>query len=303
MKQPLSILLCGAAVAAGLSYSPSAPKTLEPDAWSGRQFVLLEKPALYCAYGYELYSCPGLDACRDAPDTALFTKYHRARCDLFAGRRLTVRSVAKRGAEWLVAFYDSLSGKRLYAKTSGGVCHEVAYGPDCAAAAERWQGKTVFSARGFVTEFLDGKAVTVKVDLRDSLRVTDVRFGLTPLPAKPLWLMVESRRGAKGAIPLCFSWTNVMKQMRHDGNPWDDDLFEASPASLYRADSATWEIINAHRVRAGMTRDQVRLSWGRSLLQKKAVYKGSERECWTYESQKLYFDEKEMVGMEERGAP
>jgi hypothetical protein len=264
--------------------------------------VVLEKPALYCAYGYELYSCPALDACSDAPDTVLFTKYHRARCDRFSGHTLTARAVEKRGKEYLVTFVDSVSGRTVYAKTSGGVCHELAYEKDLQTASKRWTGRTVFSARGFITSFGEGKTASVKVDLRDSLRVTGVRFGLTPLPAKPLWLMVESKNGEKGTIPLCCSWTNVKKEMRHDGSPWDDDLFEASPGALYTADAATWETINAHHVSMGMTRDQVRLSWGRPPAKKKSPYRGgAERECWTYEKQNLYFDEKELMGIEEIG--
>ncbi|MGA2507486.1 MAG: hypothetical protein ABSF80_08430 [Chitinispirillaceae bacterium] len=277
-----------------------AHTTVEITAWPGERFVVLEKPALYCAYGYELYSCPALDGCADAVDTALFTKYHRARCDRFSGHALLARTVEKRGKEHLVAFFDSVSGRTVYAKTSEGVCHELAYEKDLQAALKRWTGKTVFSARGFITSFSDGRTASIKVDLRDSLRVIGVQFGLTPLPAKPFWLMVETKAGDKGTIPLCFSWTNVKKDLRHGGNPWDDDLFETNPGQACTADAATWETINAHHVSLGMTRDQVRLSWGRPSAQKKAAYKGSARECWTYEKQNLYFDEKELIGIEEK---
>jgi hypothetical protein len=274
--------------------------SVEITSWPGERFVVLEKPALYCAYGYELYSCPALEACTDAVDTALFTKYHRARCERFSGHVLLARAVEKRGKEYLVAFFDSVSGRTLYAKTSEGVCHELAYEKDLQAALKRWTGKTVFSSRGFITSFSDGRTASIKVDLRDSLRVIGVRFGLTPLPAKPLWLMVETKAGEKGTIPLCFGWTNVKKDLRHGGNPWDDDLFETNPRQVCTADAATWETINAHHVSLGMTRDQVRLSWGRPLAKKKSAYKGAERECWTYEKQNLYFDEKELIGIEEK---
>jgi len=317
----LSVFLMAAAPAAGAqakrtvkrpSAKPSSAKAsegqlqaVEVSAWAGKKFVLLEKPALYCEYGYELYSSPLMAAARAPIDTALFTKYRRARCDVFAGRTLTVVSAIKekkgRGPEYGVTFSEPLSGKKLYVKTADNVYHEVAYAPDREAAEKRWLGKTVFAARGFITDFSGNNPVTVKVDLRDSLLVTGVKFGLTPLPAKPLWLMVESRAGAKGTIPLCFSWTNVAKKLRREGNAWDDDLYETSPAAFCEAGSAVWETINAHHVNVTMTREQVRMSWGRPLDMKKACeYYGAPRECWTYESQNLYFDEKELVGIEEK---
>jgi len=274
---------------------------VEVTAWVGKKFVLLEKPALYCAYGYDLYSCPSLEACRGAIDTALFTKYHRAKCEQFAGHTLTVLAIEKRGIERLITFRDALGGKKLYAKTTGGVHHEVAYANDLDSALKRWQDSTVFSARGFITDFQEAMSSSIKVRLQDSLRVIGVRFGLTPLPAKPLWLMVETSRGEKGTIPLCYSWTNVRKELRHGGNPWDDDLFETDPRQLCAADSLTWEIINAHHVSAGMSRDQVRMSWGRPQEAKTCVYKGVEHECWTYEKQLLYFNEKKLAGIEESG--
>jgi hypothetical protein len=208
--------------------------------------------------------------------------------------------VKKSGVERTVAFRDRVSGRTLYARTADGECREFAYARDRQRAEKRWRGRHVFSARGFVSDMSQGKSVTVKVDLRDSLLVTGVRFGLTPLPAKPLWLMVETKRGAKGVIPFRFSWTNAAKKLRHGGAPWKDDFYETSPAVLCPADPGTWETINAHRVNAGMTRCQVRMSWGRPQAADTAEYRGARRERWTYESQYLYFDERELAGVEER---
>jgi hypothetical protein len=285
----------------------AAVKTAKPDtgeidisAWPGRKFVLLEKPALYCGYGYELYPSPLMGGARGPVDTALFTKYRRARCDVFAGRTMTAVSVTRSGAGHVVAFSDPVSGKKLYAKTADNECREFAYATDRDAAEKRWLGKAVFSARGFVADVSNEKSVTVQVDLRDSLLVTGVRYGLTPLPAKPLWLMVAAKKCAKGAIPFRFSWTNAPRKLRHEGSAWDDDFYETSPAVLCEADRAVWGVINAHRVNVTMTRGQVRMSWGRPLAKDSADYRGAPRERWTYESRILYFDEKELIGAEEK---
>jgi hypothetical protein len=276
------------------------PRTIAIENWVGERFLLLEKPAMYCEYGYELYTCPGLESCRGPVDSAVETKYHRVRCGRSVERALTVVSIEPRGAEWLVAFRDDAAEKTFYAKTSDGDLHEFAFAADFDSAKSRWKGKTIYSARGFITLVDAGKTGTIKVRLRDQLRVLDVRPGLTPLPAKPLWLMVETANGTKGVIPVRFSWTNSPVSQRHEGNPWDDDIFESDPALSCAADSAAWETINMHHVRKGMTREQVRLSWGRPREQKSGMHEAASRECWVYDNQKLWFDAVELVGIEEK---
>lgn len=278
---------------------PPAPGFLEVEAWPGNWFVTLEKPSIYCKYGYDLYTCPQVDSCRGSVDTSLISKYHRARCDKFAGNRLKALSVKAEGSEWIVSFEDEKTGITLYTRTTKGVFGEIALESDLEGAKKRFTGKTVFSARGFITAFEKGKAAGIKVRLQDSLRVYDVRFGFAPLPTKPLWLMVETGKGEKGSIPVYYSWTNVKKELRRAGNPWDDDIFETSPERLFKVDAAVWDVINTHNVREGMTRDEVRLSWGFPLSVKKEALDGKDRECWNYQAQRLYFDEKELVAIKE----
>jgi hypothetical protein len=275
-------------------------RTVSIENWVGKRFLLLDKPAPYCSYGYELYTCPTPDSCRGPVDTTLETRYHRIRCGKFGGAVLTVISMEPVGDEWLVGFTSNISGKPLYAKTSDGDLHEFAYAADCDSAKTRWTGKTMYSARGFITIVDAGKTGTIKVRLQDPLRVLDVRPGLTPLPAKPLWLMVETADGAKGVIPVRFSWTISPASQRHEGNPWDDDIFESDPTLSCIADAATWETINLHHVRKGMTREQVRLSWGRPRERKSGMHEAASRECWVYDNQRLWFDTEELVGIEEK---
>jgi hypothetical protein len=278
---------------------PPAPDFIEIEAWPGKWFVVLEKPAIYCKYGYDLYTCPRIDSCRGPVDSAMISKYHRARCDKFAGCRLKALSVTPRGNEWTVSFEEEKSGMKLYARTVKGVFGDIALESDLDGAKKRWIGKKVYSARGFLTAFDNGKALGIKVRLQDSLKVYDVRFGLAPLPTKPVWLMVETARGEKGTIPVYYSWTNVKKELRRTGNPWDDDVFEISPERTYTIDAPTWDIINSHTVRVGMTRDAVRLAWGFPLSVKTEPVDGKQRECWVYQAQRVCFDEKEVVLVKE----
>lgn len=278
---------------------PPVPEFIDVEAWPGKKFVVLEKPSIYCKYGYDLYTCPQMDSCRGPVDTSLVSKYHRARCEKFAGNGLKVLSAAPRGSEWVVSFQDEKTGTALYARTTKGVFGDIALEADLDGAKKRFIGRMVFSARGFITSFEKGKTSGIKVKLQDPLRIYDVQFGLTPLPTKPIWLMVETGKGEKGTIPIWYSWTNVKKELRKTGYPWEDDVFEINPERMFKVDSAVWDIINGHTVREGMTRDEVRLSWGFPVSVKKEALDGKERECWMYQAQRLYFDEKGLVVIKE----
>jgi hypothetical protein len=277
----------------------AAPESIDIESWPGKWFVALEKPSIYCNYGYDLYTCPRVDSCRGPVDSSLISKYHRARCDRFAGSRLKAVAVTPGGNEWVVSFEEEKTGMKLYAKTTRGVFGEIALESDLDGAKKRWLGKTVFSARGFITSFEKGKTVTIKVRLQDSLKVVGVRFGLAPLPTKPIWIMVETPKGENGSIPVWYSWTNVKKELRRQGNPWDDDIFERNPEHTFRIDAATWEIINSHTVRVGMSRAEIRLSWGAPLSVKTAMLDGKEQECWVYQAQQLCFDAHECIAIKD----
>lgn len=223
------------------------------------------------------------------------------KCGALAGTTMTVVSVEAHGDEWLVGFEGGSRGRTFHAKTSEGALHEFAFGDDLDSARKRFQGGVVYSARGFLNRTADRGTGSIKVRLQEPLTVLEVRPGQTPLPAKPFWLFVRTRQGAKGCIPFYFSWTNVRASLQHEGNPWDDDFFEYDPAAVYEADGATWEIINSHHVRTGMTRDQVRLSWGRPREKTQGTFEGIERECWVYDGQRLWFNRDELVAIEEYG--
>jgi hypothetical protein len=264
--------------------------------WKDQQFVLLEKGTGFSEYGYQLYSCPRLDSCRENVDTVKWTKSHRAKSSVFLRHNLIVISIEPRGKEWLLVFRDKQTGDTLYATTTNGIYHEIVRARDLDGAIRRWKGKVVFSARGFINTMEGGKIGTIKVRLQDPLQVQDICFGVTPIPVKPIRLMVLTPFGKKGFIPVYYSWTNVNQELILGENPWDEDIFEVNPQKTFVANAETWRIINDHRIYTGMTSDQVRLSWGLPQRRSTAMFKGKQCENWIYTAQSLYFDEKKLIG-------
>jgi hypothetical protein len=126
--------------------------------------------------------------------------------------------------------------------------------------------------------------------------VTGVRWGMTPLPPKPLWILVETPSGEKGFIPTRASWVNAMIDSKNNSAPWNDDIMETDPKKLYSWDETIWEAINSHSIATGMNRLQVRMSWGRP---KSVLPSASDKkETWVYSAQSLVFVNDSLVSSE-----
>jgi len=152
-----------------------------------------------------------------------------------------------------------------------------------------------FSRHGNITQTIiklvndssTGSFGTFKVSVGAPLTVTDVAWGRTPLPPKPVWLLVECADKRRGFIPTNYSYTNVLAGKRFARLPWESEILEQNPREANKWDEAIWEMIDSHNVAAGMSTAQVRLAWGepRSMEQDSAA----STIRWVYEAQTLTF--------------
>jgi hypothetical protein len=230
------------------------------------------------------------------------TKERRIRCDKFANNIIVGSEVKPAGKEFYVRFIHELTGMSLFCKTHGGALEGIALLEDFDKARQRWLGKTVYSIRRFINAYdsVTGNVTTRKVKFSDPLKVIDIRWGMTPLPPKPLWLIVETVQEAdaqharaslaRGFIPVCISWANVMLEKKGRGQPWDEDLMEQDPKKLYSWDNAVWDAIDNHSVISGMTTLQVRFSWGLPKIIRKDDQKNKINVQYLYDNgQVIYF--------------
>lgn len=268
--------------------------------WVGKKFMVLEKQGLVRQFGYELYLTAALGASKKKPDPAWETPQRRVRCDKIGKSYIIVNEALPAGREYLVKFTHEQTGVVLFGKTRDGSIEGVAFAADIDAAQKRWHGKVVYSVRRFIDVFdsVTGKLDNIKVRIDQPLTVVDVRWGLTPLPPKPLWIMVTSECGEKGFIPTRTSWTNAITVIKSDSTPWSDDLMEIDPKKVYTWDEAVWEAVNNHSVATGMTRQQVRMSWGGP----KSVTQGpsGNAETWAYAAQNLLFTNDSLVSTDSK---
>lgn len=263
--------------------------------WVGKEFIILEKQNMFKHFGYELTLSETM------PDTALETgAQHRLRCDKFCGRTLTVLSVQPQDSEWIVQFTDSL-GIKIIGKTHKEAINEAALKSDLESAKKRWLGRAVYSKKGVISTLLEDKTGfgSLKVRIQDPLKVYDVIWGITPLPVNPIWLMVKTSEGKQGFLAVRYSWSNTMSDVITSKNPWDEDLFEKNPESIYSWTLDMWDTVNKHLIVTGMTRDQVLLSWGEPVSIIKNPNSGSIKEFWNYPLHQLLFDDNGLVSVED----
>lgn len=274
------------------------PVSYNVEQWIGKDFIILAKQEMFKTFGYELFLSKEMENDTKPIDTTLELKKHRLRWDRCSGHTLTCKSVENVQGEWIVEFVDLILHKEIWAKTYKKAIKDIAIKSDLEEAKKRWLGKAVFSKRGTISTN-DGKNGygSMKVRIQDSLHIVDICWGVTPLPVKPLWLIIETKENLKGFIPIRISWTNLLSDQLQEDAPWDEDIFENDPSIQFKWDATIWEIINNHRVVNEMNPEQVLTSWGKPLKRFKKELNGTMVECWKYQSQTLYFGDTGIVAV------
>jgi hypothetical protein len=278
---------------------PSLPvdsvKPVSPAQWMGKKFILLAKPKMFQSFGYELYLTKNLSAANTGIDSTIETKNHHVRYNRFCNKIISVTAVEPLAQEFLITFTVDNYGHKLFAKTHKQAIEGIADLGDLDKAAKQWVGKTVY-ARGRLINTYDsasGSFGTVKISIQQPLKVNSVSWGTTPLPPKPVWLCVSTPGSdpVSGILPVYESWTNVMADKVKTENAWEEDVFEKNPSQLYPAwDSLTWKAINAHTIVSGMSKEQVRISWGTPHHVTMDTIKAHCKEQWIFGNQFLCFE-------------
>ena len=269
-----------------------------PSRWPGNYFIILPKQKLVGSFGYNLFSCidNGCDTLSPEPDWEHDTR--RIRTGAVGGDTVMVSSAEPSANEWLVTFRHRKTQKVIYGKTRKQAITEVFPADDLTNARKRWLDTYVFSKRGVISVESTNSAGALsshRVRVQDSLLVTDITCGVTPLPVKPIWLHVKTADGITGFIPVRYSWTNTMNSYNKEIAPWDEDILETNPLLLYTWDENSWELINNHRVVVDMVPDQVRLSWGFPENEQTDSEGEKTRILWKYPSHTVVFMDGKVV--------
>ncbi|HEY8460187.1 MAG TPA: hypothetical protein VIM99_07390, partial [Blastocatellia bacterium] len=108
---------------------------------------------------------------------------------------------------------------------------------------------------------------------------------------KPVRFKLETPDGKQGFVDLNLSGTNVQKEVRHLSR-FEDSLMTEDPRLKYKWTAAVWSAIEKGQVYAGMTEEQVKMSWG----EPEKVARTAAGAVWTYRAGSLVFRKGVMTG-------
>ena len=258
--------------------------------WVGRKFIFLERMKNLQKYGYEFSGKPEL-----FPDTDDQLKYSD-----HVGKTICVTSTQKRTLSYyLVSFVVEDSDEKIYGKAYKEHVKGIALYSELNNSKERWFGKTIYSKKKKITTYneKEGRFGEIQVAIDTPLKVKDVWWSLG-LGWDSVWLIVETKSGEQGFIGTSFSWTNHPLDQWTKNRPWEEDVFEKNPREIYTWDNATWDLVNSGKVRIGMNKEQVSLSWGPPQKINKDIYRNSTNEQWVYGNQYVYFENDIVTSMQ-----
>lgn len=271
----------------------TTPGSLPIPEWKGKKFRLLEKTKMFQNYGYELYTSPLFSEDTTPADTNFAHENHRLKYDPFKATNIAATAVEKmEGGGYRVTFKTDTFQLAVYGRTRKGMIEGLALYSDFDAAEKRWKDKTVYSRRRSIETYdsTHSRYQSVKVSITEPLNVITVRWGITPLPPKSLWLIVERQNGFRGFIPINYSWTNVLQTEETASLPWENDIFEQNPKEIYNWEDRIWKTIDKHNISTQMTTEQVQFSWGKPINSyTKIDSEGKEKTIYLYRNKKLTF--------------
>lgn len=290
----VSLIIAGITGSAWAAAAPETPTNLTTPQWVGHNFVFLALPADKQAEGYGIF----------AIDQAVrgFQEDRSVRLSYLpnVGKLVTVTNVSAYTAgdnkyDYVVSMTEVGTGDKLVGRTSRGSLEGLALVEDIVKARQQFLGKTIYPKRRSLEAVnvqpngIDPTSVTIQIGA--AVTVTDVYAGIQS--REPIWLIV-SVNGQEAILPIAYSWTNQTVNTWTQSPPWQTALFMDNPRNSLGWSTALWKQIESGTVKEGMTKSQVRLSWGPP----NRVDQGAGESAWFYGTTVLKFTGDKLIAIE-----
>lgn len=156
-------------------------------------------------------------------------------------------------------------------------------------AKHKWKGRTIWFKAGTVSTYNadDDSFGELKVKRLSKGLITNVAAAWNA--SSPVRILIKLETGEEGFKDINASGTNVSEVLRNKPR-FEDYFFSIDPKSMYQWPKNIWEAIEDGKVRIGMSKEQVSLSWGKPKSINKTVTENSASEQWVYrDGSYLYF--------------
>ncbi|SFL50679.1 hypothetical protein [Pelosinus propionicus] len=263
--------------------SETSPTNLTTEQWRGHSFTFLALPADKQAAGYEFFPVDQAERGFQGDRTV------RISYDGYVGKDVIVTELIAFPAgynqhEYLVYLTVKDTGEKLVGRTMRGQLEGVVLTADLVNAKEQFLGKVVYpkfrELSGVYVPNVNTMSATVPASIGGPATVVDVYTGNQS--QDPIWLVL-SINGEKAILPIAYSWTNIPVSSWTEIPPWQEALFTEDPRISFGWSLDAWNKIESGIVEEGMTKEQIRLSWG------KPVRMEDDDMSWIYGTKKLGF--------------
>lgn len=279
----VSLILVGATSSAWTASAAEPSVNLTTPQWTGNSFTFLALPADKQAVGYEIF---GVDQAEQGfqGDRTLRLSYAN-----HVGKEVTVTNIVSFPAgnnqnEYMVYMTVNDTGEKLVGRTMRGQLEGLVLTADLVNARQQFLGKTIYPKYRELTGAYDPGSYAIPTSISTPIggpaTVVDVYAGNQS--QDPIWLIVTVN-GEKAILPIAYSYTNVSVNTWTQSPPWKDALFMEDPRLTFGWSQEVWNAIESSIVEEGMTKEQIRLSWG-----KPNSIEGNGTN-WIYGSKKLNF--------------
>jgi hypothetical protein len=247
----LIIGIQGATSAFAETASDNDPVNLTVEQFSGNNFTFLDLPSDQQTIGYKIFTVKQAEAW-DRSDPIDYAGH--------VGKEVTVTKTVwlPKPKEYLVYMTVNDTGEKLAEPTRNGQLESLVLSSDLSKAKEQFLDKTVYPKnRGLIGL---NNEVKTPVLIGSPVTVVDVIAGTNA--QTPISLIVEVN-GEQSVLPIAYSWTNIPVASWLKTAAWEEALFLQDPRENLGWSTSAWDNIDKANVVEGMTKDQVRLSWGK----------------------------------------
>ncbi|MCI0661722.1 MAG: hypothetical protein L0220_11660 [Acidobacteria bacterium] len=204
----------------------------------------------------------------------------------FQGKIAKVISVSDFGGRTHLEFEVEETGERYRARTlpNKETIKGLALVEDLEIARREWAGKTLWCKQIMLATYDEQNDLAGNIQIKrfEAVKVIDVLPGWDE--EKPVRFLLETADGKRGFLDINLSGTNVFNEVRHLHRFGNSFLID-DPKKIYKWSTQTWRMIETGKILAGMTMEQVKMSWG----EPDKITRTETSENWVYPTGTLIF--------------